>query len=615
MNIQNSFIFDESGRTLILRGCNVGSKTPSAPYPAPLTKPETASFVGRPFPLEDAEAHFARLRSWGFTFIRFFITWEAIEHAGPGVYDEEYLAYLRKILLIAEKNGISVYMDPHQDVWSRWTGGDGAPAWTLEKIGVDVTKLDSTGAAITEQWLAEKKEPLPPMLWPTNYNRYAAASMFTLFFGGSAFAPDFRIDGESAQDFLQERYIAAFKHCYRRLKNCAAIAGFGSMNEPHPGFIGYQDLSRLENCMVKLGPMPSPFTAMTAASGYRVEVPIYKTDFLGERVVGVQVYDSALFKEGFSCPWKQAGFWSDEGGTPRLSGKNFAAINGKPVSFANDFLKPFISKFAERIREQSNKAFLFIEGIPMGEQPSWTKEDAPVNAVNAFHWYDGATLFSKSFYPWFTVNIETRKPIFGKKRASTYFTERLRQSVDWTRRKMGDIPCLLGEFGLPFDMNRRKAFKTGDYRVHETALSMYYDAIDANLLNSTIWNYTADNVNAEGDRWNGEDLSIFSENKPRAMHGWLRPYPMATSGTPLHLSWNRKTGFFSYTFKTDSSIEQPTEIFVPADYLRDMPLVMTNAPLESKIDADAQRVYLYNNGFAGEVEVHLQLTPLARLLN
>ncbi|MDR1215763.1 MAG: cellulase family glycosylhydrolase [Treponema sp.] len=605
MNIQNNLIFDESGRTLILRGCNVGSKTPS--QPTPLTSPETASFVDRPFPLEHAETHFARLRSWGFTFIRFFITWEAIEHAGPGIYDEEYLAYLRKILLIAEKNGISVYMDPHQDVWSRWTGGDGAPAWTLEKIGIDITKLDSTGAAITEQGLAGEKAP--PMLWPTNYSRYATATMFTLFFGGAAFAPDFHIEGESAQDFLQEHYIAAFKHCYRRLKNCAAIVGFGSMNEPHPGFIGCRDLNKLENYIVKLGPLPSPFMAMTAASGYRTKVPTYATNLLGERIIDSQVYESAsLFKEGFSCPWKQAGFWSDEGGTPKLSEKNFAVTNGKPVSFANDFLNPFIKKFAERIREQNKKAFLFIEGVPMGEQPSWAKGDAPTNAVNAFHWYDGVALFTKSFCPWFTVNAKTRKPVFGKKNIAAYFVACLRESVDWTRERMNDIPCLLGEFGLPFDLNGRKAFKTGDYHIHETALSMYYDAIDALLLHSTIWNYTADNTNAEGDHWNGEDLSIFSENKPRAMRGWLRPYPMATAGIPLRLSWNRKTGFFSYTFKADPSIEQPTEIFIPADCFKDTPLVVTDAPLESKIDT--QRVYLYNNGFAGEAEVHLQLTPL-----
>ena len=43
-------------------------------------------FVGRPFALEDAEEHLSRLRTWGLTFIRLLVTWEAVEHLGPGQY-------------------------------------------------------------------------------------------------------------------------------------------------------------------------------------------------------------------------------------------------------------------------------------------------------------------------------------------------------------------------------------------------------------------------------------------------------------------------------------------------------------------------------------------------
>jgi len=58
------------------------------------------TFVGRPFPLEEAPQHLARLRRWGLSFsrsdstsgytnliptplVRFLVTWEAVEHAGP----------------------------------------------------------------------------------------------------------------------------------------------------------------------------------------------------------------------------------------------------------------------------------------------------------------------------------------------------------------------------------------------------------------------------------------------------------------------------------------------------------------------------------------------------
>jgi len=184
LRLEGSWIKDDEGRTLLLRGVNLGgsSKVPRQPDGAThraenFFEHRTVSFVGRPFPLEEADEHFSRLCEWGFNFIRFLVAWEAIEHAGPGEYDEEYLGYVSALLEKAGQYGIRLLIDPHQDVWSRFSGEDGAPGWSLEAVGSDLTTFKETGAAITHQ---THGDPYPWLIWPTNGKKLAAATMFTL---------------------------------------------------------------------------------------------------------------------------------------------------------------------------------------------------------------------------------------------------------------------------------------------------------------------------------------------------------------------------------------------------------------------------------------------------
>ena len=124
LRVAGKWFTDRDGRVCMLRGVNLSGscKNPARPY-QPSHEPRGfhaehrhVSFVGRPFPLADADEHFMRLRSWGFTFLRFQITWEAIEHRGPGEMDDEYLDYVVAVLRKAKRHGFRCFVDPHQDV-------------------------------------------------------------------------------------------------------------------------------------------------------------------------------------------------------------------------------------------------------------------------------------------------------------------------------------------------------------------------------------------------------------------------------------------------------------------------------------------------------------------
>jgi hypothetical protein len=89
-----------------------------------------------------------------------------------------------------------------------------------------------------------------------------------------------------------------------------------------------------------------------------------------------------------------------------------------------------------------------------------------------------------------------------------------------------------------------------------------------------LWNYAPDNTNELGDRWNGEDLSIFSRDQQhdpdnihsggRAIRAAVRPYPCCTAGEPLLMRFDYRRRRFTFQYRHDPAVQAPTEIFVPA---------------------------------------------------
>jgi hypothetical protein len=123
LTIEKGKFCDSHGRQVTLRGINVAGE---AKYPS---QPDQSSYIGddffdgdnvrfteRPFPKDEAHLHFSRLKRFGYNTIRYVFTWEAIEAAGPGIYDEEWIQHTIEVLRVAKDYGFYVFMDPHQDV-------------------------------------------------------------------------------------------------------------------------------------------------------------------------------------------------------------------------------------------------------------------------------------------------------------------------------------------------------------------------------------------------------------------------------------------------------------------------------------------------------------------
>ena len=162
------------------------------------------------------------------------------------------------------------------------------------------------------------------MCWPTNKDKLACFTLFTLFFGGDRFAPLARaaprarrtgpssggdraagVDGEPVQGYLQRHYCAAMARLAAALRGEANVVGFGSMNErparvraragrarawtvglrsfarrPLPGLIGRERLDALQGPL-RNGAMPTPLEAMALGSGAAVDVGVYAVDSRG----------------------------------------------------------------------------------------------------------------------------------------------------------------------------------------------------------------------------------------------------------------------------------------------------------------------------------------------
>ncbi|KAG7379107.1 hypothetical protein PHYBOEH_012038, partial [Phytophthora boehmeriae] len=340
--------------------------------------------------------------------------------------------------------------------------------------------------------------------------------------------------------------------------------------------------------IIQNGYAPTGFQGMLLGEGIAQDVEFWNSGLVTmmrgkpSRVENIDPKGVRAWKEGFGCVWKEAGVWGfDSEGKPELLKPDY--FDG--VDFGKECYLPFAKRFTQRLQGVIPKTMIFVEMPPMDfggmEFPQITKEDIP-NAVNAMHWYDGITLLTTTWRSYFTVDFATGKPVFGNKALRKAHQQQLAHVASFGRQRMGNAPTLIGETGIPYNMNNARAYISGDYSAQIEAMDNTISNLESQLLSYTLWNYTADSSHEFGDLWNLEDLSISSpdsealairlagghvrrrDDSARGLRGFARPHASKIAGVPLKSEFTMATAEYKLEYvSVNTEPTAPTEIYVP----------------------------------------------------
>jgi hypothetical protein len=312
--------------------------------------------------------------------------------------------------------------------WSRFSGGSGAPMWTLYACGLDPEYFAVTEGALVQNTYADPSA-FPKMIWASNYTRLVCQVVFTLFFGGRDFAPKAIIDGKNIQDYLQDHYIAACGHLAQRIHDAGdlehdPIVGWESLNEPNKGLISYQDITVIpKEQQLKKGTTPTAWQAILTGSGRACEVETWEFGGMGPYKSGAALIDpqgkSAWLSSDYDdtkygwkrdpgwrlgeCLWAQHGVWDPANDTVLKKDyfgkdpKNGATIDTE--YYTNNYWLPHYRSYSKMVKSIFPDSLMFFQP-PVLEIPPTIKgtEDDDPNIVFSPHFYDGITLLTKKWY-------------------------------------------------------------------------------------------------------------------------------------------------------------------------------------------------------------------------
>lgn len=192
--VEGAVLRDATGRQRIFRGYN--AKVPGL-FDVSFDDGRAPNYVVAPF----GEQDMLRMEQLGLSVMRLPVSWSALEPA-PRAYSEAFLAKLGDVLDMAARHALLVFVDMHQDAYSKEIGEDGAPLWAIVPPPTELLGGPSDdGRRLSDQVLAA---------------------------GFSFFADAAATDGRP----LQDAFAAAVSQLVARYASHPALLGVEAFNEP-----------------------------------------------------------------------------------------------------------------------------------------------------------------------------------------------------------------------------------------------------------------------------------------------------------------------------------------------------------------------------------------------
>lgn len=419
------------------------------------------------------------------------------------------------------------------------------------------------------------------------------------------------------------------------------------------------------NTDLHIGFFPSLAQSLALGSGYAQEVPYYVKSWpwptrISHRTVVDPKGRSAWLScdsttpvdrpRGLgSCVWRAHGVWDwdEQKQSPVVLQKDYFDRDHRPgregnrIEWYRDCYAPFVLKFSQRVSRRYPAHLSFVEPLPNQFLPPWQPEpkqdlqqqfktdrvidlERPQSLVYAPHFYDLNVLFSK-IHTAMSVNVQglargmfiLNALYFGAQGLRKNYRAQLRNLVLHAEKFLGPIPIVIGEVGIPFDINGREALTTGNYDKQRELLHALISAMEDNFVGFTLWNYNPTNTIEHGDGWNDEDFSVVTcadvtdyRNQlhegdelyrgARCVDVVIRPYAVKVAGEPVRSEWDPRTLRFEFEWQSSSEVEPKTsdkhrltEIFLPDYHYGSHELrVEVSSGLEWSVHAEKQSLFV-----------------------